>query len=229
LIGILLLVLLATGLIVPYVILRSLTAPPAAFLEVAARMPIAIRLSVLQLFVGASLSVAISVAMFTLMRTRARGLGLWVLALALANFILQLVESSHWLTMLSVSQAFAGASPSDAERFQFMGIAVRAAWKWAHYSHIFVVVAWLFAWFLLLYRTTTVPRVLAVLGMCLCVLHFIGITLPVFAGSRMPFPTLFGMPLGFGILATSVWLMAKGFRNLDGAEASEGRDLVLER
>lgn len=210
--GLLLIVLLPTGLIVPYVTLQPLMASPAAFLEVAARMSTLVRLSVLQLVVGAALSVGISIVAFTVVRERARGMGLWVMALALANFILQLVENSHWLTMLSVSQTYAEAGPSRADQFQALGVAIRSAWKWAHYSHIFIVVAWLFTLFLLFFRTAIVQRALSAVGMWLCVLHFVGITLPVFAGYRMPYPMLFGMPLGFGILAIAVWLLAKGFR-----------------
>jgi hypothetical protein len=44
--------------------------------------------------------------------------------------------------MLSVSQTFAEAGPSRADQFQALGVAIRSAWKWAHYSHIFIVVAW---------------------------------------------------------------------------------------
>lgn len=209
--GVLLVGLLATGLIVPYVILRPLTVAPAVFLELAAGMSAWVRLGVLQLLVGATLSVVISIAAYSVVRERSRGLGLGVVALALANFTLQLVESSHWLTMLSVSQAFVEAGASRAGEFQVLGIAIRSAWKWAHYSHIFVVVAWLFLYFLLLFRVALVPRALSGLGMGLCVVHFVGITLPVFAGFRMPFAMLFGMPLAFGILAVAGWQIGRGF------------------
>lgn len=224
--GLLLAGLLATGLIAPYVVLRPLTIAPAAFLEAAAGMSTAVRLSVLQLVVGAALSVAVSVAAYSVFRERNRGLSLWVLALAVANFTLQLVENSHWLTMLSVSQSFALADASLTGQFHTLGIVIRAGWKWAHYSHIFVVVAWLFMFFLLLSRTAAVPRALPAVGMGLCVLHFIGITLPVFAGYRMPFPMLYGMPLAFGILATAAWLIANGYREPNAragtAEAAPG-------
>jgi len=99
---------------------------------------------------------------------------------------------------------------------------VRSAFKWAHYSHILVVVGWLFTLYCLLFRCAMVPRALAAIGMAASVLHFIGITLPVFAGYRMPFPTLFGMPLGLANLVLVVWLMAKGFKEpyaTPGAEA----------
>lgn len=214
-IGILLLAHLATGLIVPYVWLLPLTRPPAGFLEAAAAMATQVRFNVFLLFVGGALSVAISVAAWPFVRERSQGLGLWLLALAVVNFSLQIVENAHWLTMLSVSQAYAEAVGADVEVFRTLGMAVRAAFKWAHYSHIFVVVAWLFTFYCLLFRCALVPRALAAFGMATSVLHCIGITLPVFAGVRMPVPELFGMPLGLANLTLAVWLMAKGFKHVD--------------
>jgi len=221
LIGVLLLVQMATGLIVPYVLLRPLTTAPAGFLETAAAMSPLVRLNMFLLFVGGAVSVGISFAAWPVVRVRREGLGLWLMALALINFTLQIIENSHWLTMLSMSQAYADAGVARVEELAMLGIAVRSAWKWAHYSHIFVVVAWLFMLFLIVFRTAVAPRMLGALGMFLCLLHFVGITLPVFAGYRMPSPMLFGMPLGFAILALSMWLMARGLEEPSGGPRVE--------
>ncbi len=221
-IGMLLLVHLATGLIVPYVLLLPLTTPPTGFLQTAAGMSAQVRLNVLLLFVGGAISVGIAVAMWPAVRDRSYRLGLWLLALAVVNFTLQIVENSHWLSMLSVSQAYAEAGTAGAGLFQPLGIVVRSAFKWAHYSHILVVVGWLFTLYWFLFRCALVPRALAAIGMVACVIHISGITLPVFAGYRMPFPELFGMPLGLVNLVLAVWLMAKGFKEpypTAGAEA----------
>jgi hypothetical protein len=59
------------------------------------------------------------------------------------------------------------------------------------------------------------------------VLHFIGITLPVFAGYRMPFPELFGMPLGLANLVLAVWLMAKGFKEPYATPRAEAHRLEV--
>lgn len=210
-IGILFLIQLASGLIVPYVLLHPLTRPPAAFLDTAAGMSFQVRLNVLVLFVGGALSVAISIAAWPTVRQRSPGLGLWLLALGVVNFTLQILENSHWLSMLSVSQAYADAGAGQAELFRALGIVVRSAWKWAHYSHILVVVGWIFTLYGLVFRCALAPRPLAALGMGTCVLQVVGITLPVFAGYRMPFPELFGVPLGLTNLSLSLWLIAKGF------------------
>lgn len=210
-IGTLLLVHLATGLITPYVLLQPLTALPASFLEAAAGMPYRVRVNVLVLFVGGAIPVAISVCVWPIARRYGHALGLWLLTLAAVNLSLQCVENAHWMSMLSLSQAYANAGPADAALFQSLGSVVRSAWKWAHYAHIFIVVDWIFVLYALLYRYALVPRVLAVAGLVTAVLHFAGITLPVFLDYRMPFPTLFGMPLGFANVALASWLLAKGF------------------
>ncbi len=221
-IGLLVLVQLALGLIVPYVWLRPLVTPPVGFLEAAAGMASQVRLNMLLLFVGGAVPVGISIAAWPTFRERGPGLGLWLLALAVVNVTLQIVENAHWLTMLSVSQAYADASAADATLLRSIAIVVRVAFRWAHYSHIFVVVAWLFTLYASLLRCALVPRAIAVFGMFTGVLHFVGITLPVFGGFHMPLPELFGMPLGLANLVLAAWLMTKGFRS-EQREAGEGR------
>ena len=209
-IGALVLVHLATGLIVPYVLLLPLSSPPG-FLETAAGMEDRVRLNVLVLFVGGAIPVGITVALWPIARRFGHALGLWLLTLAAVNLSLQIVENGHWLSMLSLSQAYAEAGPANAALFKALGGVVRAAWRWEHYAHIFTVVAWLFVLYALLYRYALVPRLLAAAGLVTAVLQFVGITLPVFLDYRMPFPTLFGMPLGLANVALASWLLAKGF------------------
>ena len=132
--------------------------------------------------------------------------------LAAINFTLQILENSHWLSMLSVSQAYAAADAAQAALFPPLATVVRAGWKWTHYSHILIVVAWLFTLYWVLLRCAMVPRVLAVIGMVTCLMQFVGITLPAFGGYRMPLQTAFGMPLGVANLMLAAWLVAKGFR-----------------
>ena len=98
-IGVLLLLHLATGLIVPYVLLQPLTKLPASFLETAAEMSLRVRLNVLLLFLGGALPVGIAVTAWPVVRERSRALGLWLLTLAVANLSQQVVENGNWLSM----------------------------------------------------------------------------------------------------------------------------------
>ena len=219
-IGLLLLVQMVTGLILPYVLLLPVWTPAGAFLGTAAGMGGTVRLCVLMLVVGAAVSLAIAVLAWPVVRESRPRLGLWLLALAVINVALQLIENAHWLTLLSISQAYAAAGGGGSGGFEAVAVAAHASFRWAHYSHIFVVVAWLFTLFLLLYRGAMVPRAIAAFGMVTALLHFIGITLPAFGGYRMPYPELFGMPLALAILALAAWLAVKGLR--DGQAAAGG-------
>src|SRR5688500_12262390 len=87
--GALMLLHLATGLMVPYILLMPVQAD---FLEAAAGMEDRVRLSVLLLFVGGVLPVAISTLLWPVVRERTPRLGLWLLALCVANLALQVTE-----------------------------------------------------------------------------------------------------------------------------------------
>lgn len=211
LVGLLLIAQLATGLIVPYVVLRPITTAPAGFLEAAAAMEPLLRFNVLLLILGGAIPVGISAMVWPIVRGRCPWLGLWMVTLAGVNGALQLVENGHWLTMLSVSRAFAAAGSADTESFRPLAVAVRSGWVWAHYAHILAVVGWFFALYAALFRAGITPRILAAAGIATCLLHTAGITLPMFAGYRMSGPTFFGMPLGVATLAVAARLLVTGF------------------
>lgn len=225
-IGILLLVHLATGLMVPYILLQPLSTPPG-FLVTAAGLSFQVRLSVLLLFVGGAVPVGIVIAAWPVFRQYSYAMALWLLALAVANFSLQAVENGHWMSMLSLSQEYAQAGAADAGLFQATGAVVRSAWKWEHYSHLLVVVSWMFVLYGLLYRFALVPRALAVSGMVAAILQIIGITLPQFLDYHVPLPTLFGLPLGITYLALALWLIAKGFEQRSRPIAAEAHGAEL--
>jgi hypothetical protein len=210
-VGLLLFVHLATGLMVPYIILRPLTVVPLGFLENAAGMSFQVRLSVLILFVGGAVTVGIAVATLPVFRRYSGALALWLLALAVVNFSLQAVENATWLSMLSLSQEYAKAGAADAGLFRGLGAVVRAAWKWTHYSHLFVVGSWIFVFYSVLWRSALVPRALAAAGLLTAMLQITCITLPQFLGYPSVMPIATGLPLGVSYIALALWLLVKGF------------------
>lgn len=210
-VGLLVLVQLVTGLILPYVLLMPLSTPAGAFLDSAAAMAGTVRLSVLMLFLGGAASLGIAVVAWPAVCERQPRLGICLIALAAINFTLQLIENAHWLSLLSMSQAYGAADGAQSGLYPALGLAAHASFRWAHYSHILIVVAWLFTLYLLLYRGALVPRPIAAFGMGAALLHFTGVILPAFGAYPMPYGDLFGMPLGVAGLALSLWLMVKGF------------------
>src|SRR5215510_9670036 len=111
-VGILLLVHLATGLLTPYIMLRPLNEP----LSFAANDPsnsFQVRLSVTLLFVGGAVTIAIASTAWPVFREYSYALALWVLALAVVNFSLQCIENAAWMSMFTLSQDYAGSSAAD--------------------------------------------------------------------------------------------------------------------
>lgn len=209
-IGLLVLIHLLTGLVPPYIMLRPLTTPLSFNANTTANA-FQVRLSVMLLFVGGAVTVGVAVAAFPVLRQYSYAIALWILALAIANFSLQCVENAAWMSMFTLSQNYAKAVPADVGVYNLIGAAVRSAWKWVHYTHLLIMVSWMFMLFVALWRSALVPRVLAGLGLLTTLMQITGITLPQFIPYPSPIPIAMGLPLGFVYLALSVWLMVKGF------------------
>lgn len=209
-IGVLFLTHLITGLMTPYILLQTLTAPKS-FAESALASPVQVRLAVMLLFAGGALTIAIAVTAWPVFREHNRALGMWVIALATANFTLQCVEIAGYMTMFTFSQEYVKAAAADVALYNAVGVAVRSGWKWAHYSHLLIMVSWMFILFATLWRSGLVPKVLAGLAMLTALMQITGITLPQFIPYPSPAPMAMGVPLAFAYAALSVWLIAKGF------------------
>ena len=209
-IGVLFLTHLITGLMTPYIMLQSLAAPKNLAASAPAN-PGQVRLAVMLLFIGGALTIGIAVTAWPAFREYTRSLGMWVLALATANFALQCVEIAGYMTMFTFGQEYAKATAADVALYNVVGLAVRSAWKWAHYSHLLIMVSWMFIVFATLWRSALVPRALAGLAMLTALMQITGITLPQF----IPYPTppmiVMGLPLAFAYAALGIWLIVKGF------------------
>ena len=208
LVGVLLVLHLAAGLIVPFIVLHPLVSPPG-FLTSAAGFANQTRTAVLLLFVGSALAIAIASAGWCVFREYSSPMALWLFALAVASFALQVVDNAHILSMLSLSQAYAEAGAAKADVFQALALVVGSARKWSHYSFLLVVGCWLFLLFSLLYRFRLVPRVLAAFGMIGAALQIAGVSLRGLLGYSPE--TRLAMPLAPAYLLVALWLMVKGF------------------
>jgi Domain of unknown function (DUF4386) len=207
-VGVLLLLHLAGGLIVPFILLHPLVNPPG-FLTGAAGAANQVRAAVLLLFVGSAIAVAIASAAWPVVRRYSSAMACWLLALAAASFSLQAVDNAHILSMLSLSQEYAKAGAANSEAFQALAIVVGSARKWAHYSFLLVVGSWILVFYSLLYRFRLVPRALAGFGAVASVLQITGVSLRGLLG--YPPETRLAMPLAPAYVALAVWLIVKGF------------------
>jgi len=209
-IGILLLLHLITGLTAPYIMLHPLNSP-LSFNANDAGNAFQVRLSVMLLFVGGAAAMAIAFTAWPVFRQYSYTIALWVLALAVVNFSLQCVENAAWMSMFTLSQDYAKAGAAEIGVYNLVGAAVRSAWKWVQYTHLLIMVSWMFMLFVALLRSALVPRLLAGFGLLTTLLQITGITLPQFIPYPTPPMTAMGLPLGVVYLILSVWLMAKGF------------------
>lgn len=207
-VGVLLLLHLAAGLIVPFVLLLPLVSPPG-FLANAATIPNQVRVAVMLLFVGSALPVAVSCAALRLFRQYSSAAAYWLLALAVAGFALQAADNAHLLSMLSLSQAYAEADSANTQLFHTVEVALGALRKWSHYSFLLAVGCWIFLLCGFLYRFRLVPRLLAAFGLLGAVGQIAGVTLRGLWGYT-PEPRL-AMPLAPAYVALAVWLIVKGF------------------
>jgi Domain of unknown function (DUF4386) len=206
--GVLLLLHLAAGLTIPFILLTPVIMPPG-FLESAARNSVQLRAAVLLLFAGSAVSVGIAIAALPVFRQYSSAMALWLVALAVASFSLQAVDNGALLSMLSLSREYAKAGAARVELFQALAIVVGSARKWTHYTFLLVVGSWIFLLYSLLYRFRLVPRALAGFGLVGSMLQITGVTMRGLLGYAPE--TRLAMPLAPAYVALAVWLMVKGF------------------
>lgn len=211
-VGLLLLAQLA-GLIVPFVMLKPLAS--ADFLETAAASASQVKVAIALLFLTGTLTVAVSLALWPLLRQHSEVAGLLLLAAGVVVFTLQAVDNAHLLSMMSLSQQYAGDG-SQGSLLDATAAAVRSTRRWVHYTTLFSIDLWIMTLYGLLYSFALVPRGLAFVGAATVVLHFSGIVLPFYLG--LPAVVPLGMTMAAGHLALVCWLMTKGFSGVAPAK-----------
>src|SRR5215813_5959186 len=111
-IGVLLLLHLATELMTPYIMLLPLTAP-MSFNANETGNAFKVRFAVMLLFVGGAVAMAIAYTLWPVFRRYSQAIALWVVALAVVNFSLQCVKNAAWMSMFTFSQDYGQAGVGD--------------------------------------------------------------------------------------------------------------------
>ncbi|HEX9423016.1 MAG TPA: DUF4386 domain-containing protein [Pyrinomonadaceae bacterium] len=204
-IGVLLLIQLA-GLIVPFVLLNSLTRRD--FLANSATASFQIKVAVFLLFANCALTIVIAITAWPIFRQYSEPMALCLLAVSVIMFSLQAVDNAHILSMVSLSQQYIDAGGSNGP-FQTLAAVVGSIRRWGHYSELLVIDAWIFLLYVCLYRFAVVPRALAVFGLITVILHFAAIPLRGFLGYSLVTPL--GVPMALSHFVLALWLMVKGF------------------
>jgi len=194
------------GLILPFALLVPATTD--GFLEAATGNAGQIKLAVFLLFANAGVTISISLAAFPFIRIHSEALALGFVALSVIWFSAQAVDNVHILSMLSLSQRYAEGAIANVEAAETLAAAVRVTRRWAHYTELLIIDSWFFLLYGLLFRYSVVPRLLAVLGVAMAIVHTTAITLPVFLD--YPSAPLLGVSLAVSQLAVASWLVLKG-------------------
>jgi hypothetical protein len=205
--GLLVLVQLA-GLIVPFVMLKALYAPPG-FLDSAAQSAPAIRWSLLLLLANGALTTGISLSVYPLVRATGAGLSRWLIIVGVAWLILQAVDNTQVLTMLSLSERYAAASGSPRELFDALGPLASSTRRTAHYTVLLAIGAWMLLFYSALWRSRMIPWMVPAVGVLAATSHLAGVSVPVLLGYRNVLTLGMGLAISHGLLIA--WLLAKGF------------------
>src|SRR5882762_5806787 len=208
--GGLMLVHFVVGLMLPYNLLVGAigTSDGYRFLDQAARNAASLRASVFLLLFGAAVRLGISIAAYPVLRESSRRLTIGVLALAVANVPLQAVEGGMVLSMLAVSQQYAGAGAADGAT-RVVVAAIGSTHQAIHYMQLLTMVAWIVVLCAALWRAALVPRVLAFAMFIACALQIAGVPVRGLLG----YPVLIerGLPLAPAYVGVALWLLGKGF------------------
>jgi len=223
--GVLLLVHLAGGLILPYVLMQPAMAAPG-FLEHAAANAVRIRAAVLLLFMSGAITVAVALTALPVFRRYGDRLAVLLVVLGAVDLALHAVENGTLLSMLSLSQEYAKRGGADSSLFDGLAAVVGSARRWAHFTQLLVGGSWIFTLLALLWRARLVPRLLAGLGMLATVLQVTGV--PLLAILGLGVVTEMAMPLAPVYVTVAAWLIVKGFderqrSKAEGPPSSTGR------
>ena len=209
-VGILLLLQLAAGLTVPFILLRPLTVGAPGFLTAAAENSFQIRAAVFLAFAGAVLTVGLGVTALPVLRRYGNAAAIWLLVACAVSLTLDVVHNASVMSMLSLSEQYVSGGAANPEVYGVVGAAVASARRWAHYTQLVAIGGWIFLFYSALFRFGLIPRPLAALGVVGILLQFVGVTLLMFLG----YSTVgaLAMPLLPIQIAAGVWLIARGFR-----------------
>lgn len=207
--GILLLLQLAAGLTLPFILMKPVAAGSPGFLTSAAENSFQIRAGVLLAFIGGALTFGLAVTTFPVFRRYSGAAAIWFTAVCAVSWTLDIIHGGAVMAMLSLSQEYLKGSGADAGLYQVVGTAVASARRWAHYTQLTAIGSWIFLFYGTLFRFALVPRALAALGLVGIALQFTGVTLMMFLGYGLIGEL--AMPMLPIQIAVAVWLIIKGF------------------
>lgn len=217
--GILLLLQLAAGLMLPFILLSPRIMGSPGFLTTAAENSFQIRAAVLIAFVGAALTLSLGVTALEIFHRYSIPTALCFLAVCVISFALDSVHNAAVLSMLSFSREYVNGGAADPGLYTITGTALALTRRSAHIAQLVAIGGWIFVFYNTLFRFRLIPRTLAALGLVGIALQFIGVTLMMLLG----YPVIgeMAMPMLPIQIIVAVWLIIKGFNEKPSEEDDE--------
>lgn len=215
--GILLLLQMAAALVLPFVLLRPVSVGSSAFPAAAVENAGQIRTAVLISYFGAVLTIAIGVTVWPILRRMGERFAVAFIAACMISATLDAVHNASVMAMLSFAKQNVGTNVSP----ELAGV-VYAGRVSAHYAQLFAIGAWMFIFYVSMWRFRLIPRILAGLGLIAIPLQFSGVTLSHYIG--YPMQGGLAMPLAPVHVAVGIWLIIKGLPSVGSQDpASESK------
>ena len=211
-IGILLLLEVAAGILLNFVFTAPLFGEPG-FLINAAPHAMQIGQSALIGIMMGLVSLAVASILYPLFKQHSPALALFYFALVCAGFALSVAEQISVLSMLSLSQAYVEAGAAQEPLYQGLRLVVKETRNWTHYLSLIVSGVTLFAFYAALLRNALIPRPLAYAGLLAVCAQLVAVSMPVLGGD-VDFRLI--APLGICQIVLGLWLLIKGFRESTG-------------
>lgn len=212
-VGIILLLQLAAALTLPFILSKPITLRAPDFLANVAEHSFQVRSAVLLSFVGSGLTVYLGITAFRIFRLYGKSIGLAFLVACAVSCTLDIVHAGTIMSMLSVSNEFVNSKPADLGLYKEVAVAVALVRRSAHSTQLLAIGAWMFVFYISLFRFRLIPRVLAIVGVIGVALQFVGVTLMMFLG--YPLISEMAVPLLPIQVTVAIWLIVKGFSNSD--------------
>lgn len=209
LIGVLLLLQVAAGILLNFVFTAPLFGEPGFLINAAPHAPQIAQSALIGIGMGL-VSLAVASLLYPLFRPFSQPLALFYFALVVAGFALTVAENISIMSMLSLSKAYAAAGASQESLYQGLRIVVKETRNWTHYISLIVSGATLFTFYLAMFRFSLIPRLLAGFGLLACLAQVYAVSLPLF-GHAVDFRLI--APLGICEIVLGSWLILKGFRS----------------
>jgi Domain of unknown function (DUF4386) len=207
-IGALLLVQVAAGILLNFVFTAPLFGEPGFLINAAPHASQIAQSALLGIGMGL-VSLAIACLLYPMLKPHSQPLALFYFALVTAGFALTVAENISVMSMVSLSKAYVAAGAAQDTLYQGLRIVVKETRNWTHYISLIVSGATLIAFYLAMFRFRLIPRLLAGFGLVACLAQVYAVSLPLF-GQGVDFRLI--APLGICEILLGAWLILKGFR-----------------